>query len=64
MPYKDLEHEGGEDFSTNSPLDTRDDIKAKQEKRNKEKPSKEETLARLNQAWLNPENPFLWEGEI
>ena len=64
MPYKDLEHDGGEDFSNNNPLETREDVLEKKIRRDKDRPTKEESLERLQKHWLSLENPHLWDGEI
>ncbi len=63
MPYKDLEHEGDEDFFQLA-TKNRKQQKEKEQKDKENQPTEEETFNRLQEAWLHPENPFLWEGDF
>ena len=61
MPFKNLEHDGGEDFSTRSDIKTRSDLVV-QEKSDKEKEKeKEKEKARAQEEYLSINNPALWE---
>lgn len=64
MPFKNLEHDGNEDFLN-------DVVKARTvvaeevlEQKEVEDSGLEEKLIEKQQKWLDPRNPFLWEGDL
>lgn len=61
MPLKHLEHEGDEDFLTSNRQET-----SKLEKKITKivEEQEEEMLNKLQEKWMNVNNPFLWDGEI
>ena len=66
MPLKHLEHDGNEDFeelnvTNKKQANITDAIK---EIINDDEREREEELARLQEEWMNPNNPALWDGEI
>lgn len=62
MPFKNLEHEGNENFNEFS---IRQDVKReKKEKVNQRKLTKYERLEEQQKEWLSPENPFIWDGDV
>ena len=65
MAFKDLEHDGNEEFNqgrkvTKTRKQVQDELKIKQSKQ----PDLDEVIDKLQEKWLNPENPFLWTGEL
>jgi len=62
MAFKDLEHNGDEDYldKEKSRGDVLKDLKAKKAKQL----SKDEIIDHLQDRWLSPENPFLWSGDF
>jgi hypothetical protein len=60
MPYKNLEHDGVEDFTKFS---NREKVKQNRERRLSKKPKREERLARQQKKYLSIDNPALWDGD-
>lgn len=60
MPYKNLEHDGYEDFASFS---NREKVKENRVKRAIRKESKEAKLNRLQEEYLAT-SPDVWEGEL
>lgn len=66
MPYKNLEHEGDEDFLEDEfpNRELNDRLRAEEEAFLNSEEYKEKEKDRQQDTWLSPENPFLWDGEI
>jgi len=62
MPFKDLEHDGGEDFFVDEK--TREIVKKEKFADKSKQPNQEEVFDRLNKLWLNLENFALWDGDF
>lgn len=62
MPFKDLEHEGDEDFDAFSVR--RSVKKEKKEKIKQRKLTAEERLEDEQKEYMNINNPLLWDGDI
>lgn len=63
MPkYDDIEHEGTEDFAIFQNRQTDKKIKTRVE--TVKNSNKEEKLNKLQEKWLSPENPYLWDGDV
>ena len=61
MPYKDLEHDGVDIFA----LNTRESAEREKDRRTALKEEQEEKHKEIAQeAYMNLENPLLWDGEI
>lgn len=59
-----IEHEGDE-FFDNTKVTTREDAaKIKEFQDNLTKQQREAARAKLQEAWMNQDNPALWDGEI
>jgi len=64
MPFKDLEHEGNENFEKGR-ISNREDVREVQLlKKKQSEDAKEEELEKKQQQWLYFDNPALWDGEI
>ena len=66
MPYKNLEHDGDEDFLEDE-FPTREinnRLRAEEEALLNSEEYKEKEKRKLQDQWLHPDNPFLWDGEI
>lgn len=62
MPFKNLEHDGDEDFDTFS---VRQDVKKERKVRAKKKKLTEnERLEEEQKTYLNVNNPLLWTGDF
>jgi len=61
MPFKNLEHDGFEDFAKFS---GRSKVKSNKKIRQKARPSKQTKLEQEQEKYLQHDNPDLWEGDI
>lgn len=61
MPYKNLEHDGYEDFSRFS---NREKLNQNRLNKKKKRASKADKLENAQKKYLSPNNPALWEGDL
>lgn len=64
MPFKDLEHDGNEEYVDRS-FSSRETVAIDTKKRDEQqKQDREKNLVAKQEEWLDPSNPALWDGDF